>query len=37
VAFSFTLGGAELMRFEVDQLALPLGCLLFACLVGLRL
>jgi high-affinity nickel-transport protein len=37
VAFSFTLGGAELLRFEADRFALPLGCLLFACLVGLRI
>ena len=37
VAFSFTLGGAELLRFEVDRFALPLGCLLFAGLVGLRI
>lgn len=37
VAFSFTLGAAELLRFNVDRFALPLGCLLFACLIGLRL
>jgi len=37
VAFSFTLGGAELLRFEVDRITLPLGCLLFVCLVGLRI
>lgn len=37
VVFSFVLGGAELLRFEVDRFALPLGCLLFVCLIGLRL
>lgn len=37
VVFSFALGGAELLRFEVDRFALPLGCLLFACLIGLRI
>jgi high-affinity nickel-transport protein len=36
VVFSFGLGGAELLKFDVDRIALPLGCALFLCLVALR-
>lgn len=37
VVFSFGLGGAELLRINVDRVALPVGCVLFAYLVGLRI
>jgi high-affinity nickel-transport protein len=36
VVFSFGLGGAELLKIDVDRIALPLGCALFLCLVALR-
>jgi nickel/cobalt transporter (NiCoT) family protein len=36
VVFSFSLGGAELMKLDVDRFALPLGCVLFAYLILLR-
>jgi high-affinity nickel-transport protein len=37
VVFSFGLGGAELLKLDVDQIALPLGCVLFLCLIALRI
>ncbi|MBC8120832.1 MAG: nickel permease [Gemmatimonadaceae bacterium] len=37
VAFSFGLGGAELLGWELDSVALPLGAGLFALLVAVRL
>jgi high-affinity nickel-transport protein len=37
VVFSFGLGGAELLDIDVDRIALPLGCVLFLCLVALRI
>jgi nickel/cobalt transporter (NiCoT) family protein len=37
VVFSFGLGGAELLKLDVDRIALPLGCTLFAYLVVLRI
>ncbi len=36
VLFSFALGGAELLKFDVDRIALPLGCVLFVYLILLR-
>jgi nickel/cobalt transporter (NiCoT) family protein len=36
VVFSFVLGGAELLKLDVDRVALPLGCVLFVCLIALR-
>ena len=36
VVFSFGLGGAELLKLGVDRVALPLGCVLFIYLIGLR-
>ncbi len=37
VVFSFGLGGAELLGLNVERIALPLGCALFAYLVVLRI
>jgi nickel/cobalt transporter (NiCoT) family protein len=37
VVFSFALGGAELLKLDIEQAALPLGCTLFAGLVALRI
>jgi hypothetical protein len=37
VIFSFGLGGAELLKLDVDRIALPLGCLLFVYLIVLRI
>jgi high-affinity nickel-transport protein len=37
VVFSFGLGGAELLDIDVDRIALPLGCVLFLCLIALRI
>ena len=37
VVFSFGLGAAELLHLGVDRIALPLGCVLFVYLVGLRI
>lgn len=37
VVFSFGLGGAELMKVDMDRFALPLGCGLFLYLIVLRL
>jgi nickel/cobalt transporter (NiCoT) family protein len=37
VVFSFGLGGAELLKWNVDRIALPLGCVLFVYLVALRI
>ena len=36
VVFSFGLGGAELLQLDIDRFALPLGCVLFAYLIALR-
>lgn len=36
VVFSFGLGGAELLKLDVDRIALPLGCVLFVYLIALR-
>ena len=36
VLFSFGLGGAELIGYEIDQLALPLGMTLFAIVIAIR-
>jgi high-affinity nickel-transport protein len=36
VIFSFGLGGAELLKLDVDRIALPLGCALFVYLIALR-
>jgi high-affinity nickel-transport protein len=37
VVFSFGLGGAELLGVEVNQFALPLGLVLFAIVIGVRI
>ena len=37
VVFSFGLGGAELLKLNIDRIALPLGCVLFAYLIALRI
>jgi len=37
VVFSFGLGGAELLKLDIDRLALPLGCVLFVYLIALRI
>jgi len=37
VVFSFGLGGAELLKLDIDRVALPLGSVLFASLVALRI
>jgi high-affinity nickel-transport protein len=37
VIFSFGLGGAELLKLDVDRIALPLGCVLFVYLIALRI
>jgi high-affinity nickel-transport protein len=37
VIFSFGLGGAELLKLNIDRVALPMGCVLFAGLVTLRI
>jgi high-affinity nickel-transport protein len=36
VVFSFGLGGAELLKLDIDRIALPLGCVLFVYLIALR-
>ncbi len=36
VVFSFGLGGAELLGIEMNRFALPLGLVLFAIVVGVR-
>lgn len=36
VVFSFGLGGAELLKLDIDRIALPLGCALFVSLIALR-
>jgi high-affinity nickel-transport protein len=36
VVFSIGLGVAELLQLRVDRIALPLGCVLFVYLIGLR-
>jgi len=37
VVFSFGLGGAELLGLEINRFALPLGLLLFAIVIGVRI
>lgn len=37
VVFSFGLGGPELLKLDIDRLALPLGCVLFVYLIALRI
>lgn len=37
VVFSFGLGTAELLNWNVDRIALPLGCVLFIYLIALRI
>lgn len=37
VVFSFGLGGAELLKIDMDHIALPLGCVLFVYLIALRI
>ena len=37
VIFSFGLGGAELAGYEINHYALPLGLLLFAIVIGIRI
>ncbi len=37
VAFSFGLGGAELLGLDLDRIALPIGLLLFASVISIRL
>jgi len=36
VMFSFGLGGAELVGYEINHYALPLGLMLFATVVAIR-
>jgi high-affinity nickel-transport protein len=36
VMFSFGLGGAELVGYEINQYALPLGLMLFAIVIAIR-
>jgi high-affinity nickel-transport protein len=36
VIFSFGLGGAELLKLDIDRTALPLGCALFVSVIALR-
>lgn len=37
ITFSFGLGGAQLLGFPLDQFALPLGLVLFATVIGIRI
>ncbi|WP_263360048.1 HoxN/HupN/NixA family nickel/cobalt transporter [Acidicapsa ligni] len=37
VIFSFSLGGAELLRIDIDRVAMPMGCALFVGLIALRI
>jgi hypothetical protein len=37
IAFSFGLGGAQLVGLAIDQFALPLGIILFAIVIGIRI
>jgi high-affinity nickel-transport protein len=37
VIFSFGLGAAELLKLDIDRIALPLGCILFLYLITLRI
>jgi hypothetical protein len=36
VLFAFGLGGAELLGYEINQFALPLGLSLFAIVITIR-
>lgn len=36
VIFSFALGGAELLNFKLDRIALPVGLALFASVIAIR-
>lgn len=36
IIFSFGLGGAQLLGFPIDRFALPLGAVLFATVIGIR-
>jgi high-affinity nickel-transport protein len=37
IAFSFGLGGAQLVGLAIDRFALPLGIILFALVIGIRI
>jgi nickel/cobalt transporter (NiCoT) family protein len=37
ITFSFGLGGAQLLGLPIDQFALPLGLILFAIVIGIRI
>jgi high-affinity nickel-transport protein len=37
ITFSFTLGSAQLLGFPIDHFALPLGVILFATVIGIRI
>jgi high-affinity nickel-transport protein len=37
VAFSFGLGGAELLNMDIDREALPIGLALFAAVIAIRI
>jgi nickel/cobalt transporter (NiCoT) family protein len=37
VIFSFGLGGAELLGIELDRFILPLGLIMFAAVIGIRI
>jgi nickel/cobalt transporter (NiCoT) family protein len=37
VVFSFSLGGAELMGYEINHYALPLGLMLFTIVIAIRI
>jgi nickel/cobalt transporter (NiCoT) family protein len=37
ITFSFGLGSAQLLEFPIDQFALPIGVILFATVIGIRI